>query len=146
MIHSIYILSNESEPIFTKEYSKSDLKITELNNFVSTIADFATQFSEKNKDEGFSSFVLGKNGFIFHRDAEFTIIAVIDAKLNKSDISKIKKVYKRFQDKYQAIVKNGKIDKTELENFEKEVLKIIEGNTDLINFQALDDLFWNKKP
>ncbi|MEM2145216.1 MAG: hypothetical protein QW279_07640 [Candidatus Jordarchaeaceae archaeon] len=144
MIHSIYILSNEGEPIFTKEYSKSDFKITELSNFVSAIADFASQFSEKNKNDGFSSFVLGKNGFIFHRDAEFTVIAVIDAQLDSSDISKIKKVYKRFRDKHQAITKNGKSDKIELENFEKEVFKIIEGNTDLINFQALDDLLWGK--
>lgn len=146
MIHAIYILSNEGEPIFTKEYSKSNLKITELSNFVSAIADFASQFSEKNEDEGFSSFVLGQNGFIFHKDAKFTIIAVIDAQLDSSDMSKIKKVYKKFQDKPDNLTKNGKNDKNVLENFEKEVFKIVEGNTEsIINFQALEDILWNTK-
>jgi hypothetical protein len=146
LIHAIYIISNEGKPIFTREYSKSNLKITELGNFVSAIADFANQFSEKNNDEGFSSFVLGQNGYIFHRDTKFTIIAVIDAQLDSSDRSKIKKVYKKFQEKHDTITKNGKNDKTELENFEKEVFKIVEGSPDnIINFQALEDLLWNTK-
>nr|MDO8080085.1 hypothetical protein [Candidatus Freyarchaeota archaeon] len=146
MIHAIYLLSNEGKPIFTREYSKSNLKIRELSNFVSAIADFASQFSEKNKDEGFSSFVLGQNGFIFHRDTEFTIIAVIDAQLDSSDMSKIKKVYKKFQDKHDTIIINGRKDKTELENFENEVFKIVGGNTEsIINFQAIEDLLWNTK-
>ncbi|MEM3586590.1 MAG: hypothetical protein QXO71_04635 [Candidatus Jordarchaeaceae archaeon] len=143
MIHAIYIISNEGEPLFIREYSKSDLKIVELNNFVSTVADFAGQFSEKNKNSGLFSFVLGQNGFVFHRNSEFTIIAVIDSQLDQSDISKIKKVYKKFQEMRPAMVKDGKSDKTELEKFEKEVFKIVEGKAEtIINFQLIEDVFW----
>ncbi|WXG39967.1 MAG: hypothetical protein WED07_03955 [Candidatus Freyarchaeum deiterrae] len=132
--------------IFTREYSKSTLKIRELTNFVTAISDFANQFSEKGKDGDFSSFVLGQNGFIFHKDTEFTIISLIDAKLDSSDLSKIKKIYKKFQDKQQTLTTDGKKDKTELENFENEVFKIVEGKADsIMNFQAIEDLLWNKK-
>ena len=146
MIHAIYLVSNDGKPIFTREYSKSDLKIEELNNFVTAISNFATQFSEENKEDGFSSFVLGQNGFIFHRDTEFTIIAVINSSLDSSDMSKIKKVYKKFQDKHDLIITSGKGNKKELEDFENEVFKIVEGTSDLmINFQAIQDLLWNTK-
>jgi hypothetical protein len=143
LIHAIYIISNEGKPIFIREYSKSDLKIDELSNFVSAIADFSKLFSEESQDDGFSSFVLGQNGFIFHRNTESTIIAVIDAKLDSSDMSKIKKVYKKFQDKKDTIT-NGKKNKTELENFENEALKIVGENTGNISSQAIENLMWNK--
>ncbi|MFB0561034.1 MAG: hypothetical protein ACETWM_07455 [Candidatus Lokiarchaeia archaeon] len=144
MIHAIYILSNDGTKIFVKEYSQNNVNIKELTNFVSAISDFSDVFSENKKDNGFSSFVLGENTFIFHKDKEFTIIATVDAELDKSDMSKFKKIYKKFRDNHDTIIINGIANKSKLKEFEIEILKIVEGSDNgIINFQAIEDLLWN---
>ncbi len=144
MIQAIYILSNEGTKIFVKEYSKNNVNIKELTNFVSAISDFSDVFSKNKKDNGFSSFVLGENTFIFHKDKEFTIIATVDAELDSSDMPKFKKIYKKFLNHHDTIITNGIADKSELDEFENEILKIVEGSDNgLINFQAIEDLLWN---
>ncbi len=146
MIHAVYILSNEGTQIFVKEYSKNNVNLKELTNFVTAISDFSTVFTEKKKDSDFSSFVLGENRFIFQKDKEFTIIATVDAEQDPSDVSKFKKIYKKFLEKREAIINDGKTNNNEIQNFENEIHKIIEGdNNGLINFQAIEDLLWNKE-
>ncbi|MEM2958743.1 MAG: hypothetical protein QW261_10645 [Candidatus Jordarchaeaceae archaeon] len=145
LIHAIYILSSEGKPLYIKENSKKDINIKELTNFVSALSDFSSVFTEKKSDNGFSSFVIGENGFIFHRDTNFTMIAVIDPQQDSSDISKFKKIYKKFQEKYDTLYKDGKNNKKELEYLESEIQKILEGNNldRIINFKAIEDLLWS---
>ncbi|MGQ9721363.1 MAG: hypothetical protein ACUVXA_08585 [Candidatus Jordarchaeum sp.] len=145
MIHAIYILSNEGEQIFVKEYYKNNINLTELTNFVTAISDFSTQFTEKNKNNSFSSFVLGENRFIFHKNNGFVIIATVNAEADSSDMGKLKKIHKKFLEKRDTIISNGKTNKDEIKNFEEEISKIIEGtDTRIINFQIIEDLLWNK--
>jgi len=144
LIYAIYILSNDGKPIFTGEYSESGLNVNVLTNFVSAVSDFSNVFSQEKSNNGFSSVVLGENGFLFHRSKEFTFIAVVDPELGSSDKSKVRKIYKKFLNKYRTIVSNGERKKDELKAFENEVLKIVEGNTGgFINFQAIEEILWD---
>jgi len=142
LIYAIYILSNDGKPIFIKEYSKSGLNVDVLTNFVSAVSDFSNFFSE-DKSNGFSSVVLGENGFFFHRNIEFTFIAVVDSNLNSSDKSKVRKIYKKFLNRYNTIVSDEERKRGELRAFENEVLKIVKGNGGFINFQAIEDILWD---